>query len=70
MSCWSDQIFLTGGIVTARAAGAQTLDDIVRATGRAIGYVAGNAIDVPTATSIHDSVCQRRGRRRAVDATT
>ena len=66
MSCWSDEIFLTGGIVTARPL-QKTLEDIVRETGRAIGYVEGNAIDV-TRYRIRNSVCQRHRPRRAVDA--
>jgi len=60
MSCWSDEIFLTGGIVTARPL-AKSLEDIVRETGRAIGYVQGNAIDVAR-YRIRDSVCQHTGR--------
>ena len=33
MSCWSDQVYLTGGIATARPL-AERLDEIVRRTGR------------------------------------
>jgi S-adenosylmethionine synthetase len=58
MSAWSDQVFLTGGIVTRRPL-ARDLADIVRATGRRIGYVAYNAIDADR-YQVHDTVCQRR----------
>ena len=60
MSCWSDEIFLTGGIVTARPL-QKSLEDIVRETGRAIGYVQGNAIDVAR-YRIRNSVCLDTGR--------
>ena len=43
MSVWSDQVFLTGGIVTRKPL-RYALADIVRATGRRIGYAAPNAI--------------------------
>ena len=39
MSVWCNQVFLTGGIAT-RTPLARNLADIVRATGRRIGYVA------------------------------
>ena len=55
---WCDQLFLTGGIVT-RAPLARALADIVRATGRRIGYVAPNAIAADR-YQIRDTVCQRR----------
>ena len=58
MSTWSDQVFLTGGIVTRKPL-THSLADIVRATGRRIGYVAPNAIDA-TRYQVHDTVCQRR----------
>ena len=58
MSVWCDQVFLTGGIVT-RAPLARGLADIVRATGRRIGYVAPNAIDADR-YEVRDVVCQRR----------
>jgi S-adenosylmethionine synthetase len=60
MSCWCDEIFLTGGIVTARPLQA-SLESIVRATGRAIGYKDGNAIDMAR-YRIRNSVCQDSGR--------
>jgi S-adenosylmethionine synthetase len=60
MSCWSDEIFLTGGIVTARPL-QNSLEDIVRETGHAIGYVPGSAIDVAR-YRIRNSVCQATGR--------
>mgnify|MGYP003513773835 CR=1 FL=1 len=60
MSCWSDEIFLTGGIVTARPL-QKSLEDIVRETGHAIGYVQGNAIDVAR-YRIRNSVCLDTGR--------
>jgi S-adenosylmethionine synthetase len=58
VSAWSDQVFLTGGLVT-REPLARELADIVRATGRRIGYVAGNAVDADR-YQVHDTVCQRR----------
>ena len=58
MSVWSDQVFLTGGIAT-RAPLARGLADIVRATGRRIGYVAPNAI-VADRYEVHDHVCLLR----------
>jgi S-adenosylmethionine synthetase len=58
MSVWSDQVFLTGGIVTRKPL-PRDLADIVRATGRRIGYVAPNAI-VADRYRVHDTVCQRR----------
>ena len=58
MSCWSDQVFLTGGIATARPL-AEPLADIVRRTGRELGYVAGNAIDAGR-YAVHSSVCDLR----------
>jgi len=58
MSTWCDQVFLTGGIVTRRPL-RRGLADIVRAVGRDIGYVAGNAIDADR-YEVRDTVCQRR----------
>lgn len=58
MSVWSDQVFLTGGLVTRKPL-TRDLADIVRDTGRRIGYVAPNAIDA-TRYHVHDVVCQRR----------
>jgi S-adenosylmethionine synthetase len=58
MSVWCDQVFLTGGLVT-REPLKRSLADIVRATGRRIGYVAPNAIDADR-YQVHDHVCQRR----------
>ena len=58
MSVWCDQVFLTGGIVTRKPL-ARDLADIVRATGRRIGYVAPNAIDADR-YQVRDTVCQRR----------
>jgi S-adenosylmethionine synthetase len=58
VSVWCDQVFLTGSIVT-RAPLALDLADIVRATGRRIGYVAPNAIDADR-YQVRDIVCQRR----------
>ena len=58
MSVWCDHVFLTGGIATRRPL-ARDLADIVRATGRCIGYVAPNAI-VADRYQVHDTVCQRR----------
>ena len=55
MSCWGDEIFLTGAIVTEQPL-ATSLDDIVRQVGRQVGYVEGNAIDV-NRYKIHNSVC-------------
>lgn len=60
MSCWSDEIFLTGGIVTPRPL-ATSLEDIVRQVGRQIGYADGNAIDVDR-YRIHNSVCCNIGQ--------
>jgi len=58
MSTWCDQVFLTGGIVTRKPL-RRTLPDIVRAVGRDIGYVAGNAVDADR-YEVRDTVCQRR----------
>jgi S-adenosylmethionine synthetase len=58
MSAWCDQVFLTGGVVTRKRL-ARGLADIVRATGRRIGYVSPNAI-VADRYHVHDHVCQRR----------
>lgn len=55
-STWSDEVFLTGTIVT-RAPLTRPLEAIVRATGRAIGYVAPNHI-VADRYRVHDAVCQ------------
>ena len=62
MSVWSDQVFLTGGIVTRRPL-KRDLADIVRATGRRIGYVAPNAIDADR-YEVRDTVCQHRADAR------
>ncbi len=62
MSVWSDQVFLTGGIVTGKPL-ARDLADIVRATGRRIGYVAPNAIDA-SRYEVRDTVCQHRADAR------
>jgi S-adenosylmethionine synthetase len=56
MSCWSDEVFLTGGIVTEHALEV-SLADIVRQVGYEIGYVPGNAVDV-NRYRVHDSVCK------------
>ena len=58
MSVWCDQVFLTGGIATRQPL-ARDLADIVRATGRRIGYVAPNAIEADR-YQVHDHVCQHR----------
>jgi len=58
MSIWRDQAFLTGGIVTRQPL-RRALADIVRAVGRDIGYVAGNAIDADR-YEVRDTVRQRR----------
>jgi S-adenosylmethionine synthetase len=58
VSVWSDHVFLTGGIATRKPL-ARDLADIVRATGRSIGYVAPNAI-VADRYQVHDHVCQFR----------
>lgn len=58
MSVWSDQVFLTGGIVTRQPLG-RSLADIVRQVGRDIGYVPGNAIDAAR-YEVRDVVCQSR----------
>ena len=60
MSCWSDEIFLTGGIVTQQPL-ERSLEDVVRQVGRQIGYVKGNAIDVER-YKIQNSVCLNIGR--------
>jgi S-adenosylmethionine synthetase len=56
MSIWSDQVFLTGGIAT-RVLLPRDLAEVVRETGRAIGYVTPNCIDVER-YQVHDHVCQ------------
>jgi S-adenosylmethionine synthetase len=58
VSAWCDQVFLTGGIATRRPL-ARDLADIVRATGRRIGYVSPNAV-VADRYQVHDHVCQHR----------
>lgn len=58
VSAWSDQIFLTGGLVT-RAPLASTLPEIVRQVGIEVGYVPGSAIDA-TRYVVTDVVCQER----------
>lgn len=58
MSVWCDQVFLTGGIATRKPL-ARDLAEIVRATGRRIGYVPPNAI-VADRYQVHDHVCQHR----------
>ena len=62
MSVWSDHVFLTGGIVTRKPL-KHDLADIVRATGRRIGYVKPNAIDADL-YDVRDTVCQRRADPR------
>lgn len=57
VACWSDEIWLTGGIVT-RAPLEHALEDITRETGRRIGYVEGNAI-VADRYQVRSSVCVR-----------
>jgi S-adenosylmethionine synthetase len=59
VSCWSDEIWLTGGIVTRHPL-ETPLEEIVRATGRAIGYVEGNAI-VADRYEVQSSVCEELG---------
>jgi S-adenosylmethionine synthetase len=56
MSVWSDQVFLTGGIVT-RTPLRETLPDIVRRVGRQVGYAAGTTLDAARYV-VHDTVCQ------------
>ena len=58
MSTWCDQVFLTGGIVSRRPL-RHGLAEIVRAVGRGVGYVPGNAIDADR-YEVRDTVCQRR----------
>ena len=58
MSVWSDQVFLTGGIVT-RTPLRESLANIVRRVGHSIGYVPGNAVDASRYV-VHDTVCQSR----------
>jgi len=55
VSCWSDEIWLTGGIVTRKPL-LRSLEDVVRAVGREIGYVEGNAI-VADRYQLNSSVC-------------
>lgn len=62
VSCWGDEIWLTGGLATRRPLGV-SLKRLVREVGRAIGYVEGNAIDVYR-YRIHNSVNQCRGDPR------
>jgi len=56
VSCWSDEIWLTGGVVTQRPLGV-SLQRIVRDVGRKIGYVKGNAVNVDR-YRVYNSVCQ------------
>ncbi|MBI4348108.1 MAG: methionine adenosyltransferase domain-containing protein [Elusimicrobia bacterium] len=58
-SVWSDQVFLTGGLVTRRPL-ERPLRDIVVETGLAIGYTADNHIDARR-YKVTDAVCQRVG---------
>jgi len=58
-SCWSDEVWLTGGVVTRRPLG-RPLEEIVRAVGRRIGYVEGNAI-VADRYHVRSSVCVELG---------
>jgi S-adenosylmethionine synthetase len=56
MSCWFDNIYLTGGISTCRPL-AEPLEDIVRRTAHEIGYVPGNAVDAAR-YRVQSSVCE------------
>jgi S-adenosylmethionine synthetase len=58
MSTWSDQVFLTGGVVTRRDL-ARSLGGIVKNVGASIGYVEPNAI-IAVRYEVHDIVCQSR----------
>lgn len=55
VSVWSDEVWITGGTMTRRPL-VRSLDDIVRETGRQIGYVEGNAI-VADRYQIRSTVC-------------
>jgi S-adenosylmethionine synthetase len=55
-SVWSDQLFLTGSIVTRNPFKEETREIILR-TGDAIGYTAENYIDVRRYV-IHDHICK------------
>jgi len=59
VSCWSDEIWLTGGIVTCKPL-RRSLEEIARATGRRIGYVEGNAI-VADRYHVGSTVCVEVG---------
>ena len=58
VSVWSDQVFLTGGLVT-RAPLQEALPDIVRRVGLAIGYRPGSTLDA-TRYQVINSVCELR----------
>jgi S-adenosylmethionine synthetase len=62
VACWSDEIWLTGGIVT-RSPIARPLEDITRETGRELGYVEGNAIDA-NRYQVRSSVCVQQADPR------
>jgi S-adenosylmethionine synthetase len=56
VTCWSDEIFLTGGIVT-RLPFDIPLRDIIHKVGLEIGYVPGNTVDI-NRYKITDTVCK------------
>lgn len=56
VAAWSDQIFLTGTIVT-RAPVDTVFADLVRTVGHAVGYSPGNSIDA-NRYQVHDHVCR------------
>jgi len=56
VSAWSDQVWMSGGIVT-RAPLTRSLQEIVVAAGRAIGYTQGNWIDAGR-YNVVSTICQ------------
>jgi S-adenosylmethionine synthetase len=62
VSVWSDEVWITGGTMTRRPL-ARSLEEIVRETGRRIGYVEGNTI-VADRYQVRATVCLQVGDPR------
>lgn len=58
VSTWSDQVFLTGAVATRRPL-SRSIEDIVKAVGRSVGYLPGSAVDASQYV-VHSTVCELR----------
>ncbi|TVQ41806.1 MAG: hypothetical protein EA370_01010 [Wenzhouxiangella sp.] len=62
VACWSDQVWLSGGLCTRSPIGLDWRDVVVQ-TGLDIGYVPGNAIDA-NRYQVINTICERVGDPR------